>query len=225
MKPYYQDGAVTIYNGDCLNVLPNVVSDAVLTDPPYGTGGYGPGRHFWESTKTVQAWDVVDCRFMELAKADIAIVWSGTPMIFDLFQHALAGGWEPHPMMVMHKTNARPGTRGIMRLTLEPIFVFRKSKKARLVGGDDLIKTTVLQGRVHPHQKQLAVVREIVRRLPKARTFCDPFAGSGTTGVACKQEGRMAVLIEKEERYCELAARRCSQEIDFHAAPGGTYGQ
>ncbi len=64
----------------------------------------------------------------------------------------------------------------------------------------------------HPSPKPLAVMRWIIECLPGA-SILDPFAGSGTTFVAAKEAGRRAIGIEIEERYCEIAAQRCSQEV------------
>lgn len=61
----------------------------------------------------------------------------------------------------------------------------------------------------HPTTKPLALMRELVRLFTDpGDLILDPFAGSGTTGLAARMEGRRALLIEREERYCEVAARR-----------------
>jgi len=69
----------------------------------------------------------------------------------------------------------------------------------------------------HPTQKPLALISYIVRlSCRNGGTILDPFAGSGTTGRAAKDLGRKCVLIEREERYCEIAAKRMLQEVfDF----------
>ena len=64
----------------------------------------------------------------------------------------------------------------------------------------------------HPTPKPLNVIRWVVSRLPDG-TVLDPFMGSGTTLVAAKSLGRRAIGIEIEERYCEIAANRCRQEV------------
>jgi DNA modification methylase len=68
--------------------------------------------------------------------------------------------------------------------------------------------------RVHPTQKPLALMTWCISLAgDTAQTILDPFAGSCTTGRAAKDLGRKCVCIEREERYCEIGARRMSQEV------------
>ena len=71
------------------------------------------------------------------------------------------------------------------------------------------------ESRVHPTQKPLALMRWCLSLVTEAKTVLAPFAGSGTTGVAAKLEGRKALLIEINEAYCESAAKRLSQGTLF----------
>ena len=70
------------------------------------------------------------------------------------------------------------------------------------------------QGFGHPSPKPECLMRWLVSELSdEGQAILDPFAGSGTTGRAAKDLGRKAVLIEREEKYCEIAARRMGQEV------------
>lgn len=71
----------------------------------------------------------------------------------------------------------------------------------------------VEKDRCHPTQKPLALMNWCIGLAGDVQTILDPFAGSGTTGRAAKDLGRKAVLIEREERYCAIAARRMLQEV------------
>ena len=73
--------------------------------------------------------------------------------------------------------------------------------------------------REHPTQKPLALMVWCLGLSKESQTVLDPFAGSGTTGRACKDLGRKCVLIEREERYCEIAAKRMAQEVFTFGKP------
>jgi len=99
----------------------------------------------------------------------------------------------------------RPDTREAAGQKSAPArfaYIPKASKADRGVGND------------HPTVKPIKLMQYLITLgLPPGGVLLDPFAGSGTTGRAAKNLGRKAVLIEREERYCEIAARRCSQEV------------
>ena len=76
------------------------------------------------------------------------------------------------------------------------------------------VQSTAKNGRQHPHQKPLGLMRELVGKCPAGRVF-DPCMGVGTTLLAAKLEGRRSVGIEVEEKYCEIAAKRLEQGVLF----------
>ncbi len=83
-------------------------------------------------------------------------------------------------------------------------------------GRSSVFTSNTVKGSTHPTEKPLRLVRELVRLCSEPGSLVlDPFMGSGTTLRAAKDEGRRAIGIEKDERYCELAAARLGQEILF----------
>lgn len=219
MRPYYDDGSVTIYHGDCREVLPLVYADAVVTDPPYGIGAdrrqaaragkqhgraAAPSRDYGASDWDGASPSVVDFKRL-LAVGKHQIIWGG-----NYFGLPPASGW-----LVWDK---QTGSNGYADCELAwsnlPIAVrcFRFQWMGML--------QALPEERYHPTQKPLPVMRWCMGLLPETtRVIVDPYAGSGTTLRAAKDFGRKAIGIEAEERYCEIAAKRCAQDVlDFGEA-------
>ena len=211
MRPYYEDDAVTIYHGDCREILPTLGPvDLVLTDPPYGIGEdggdkmrYGPGRtHFSIPKHQRMGWDIErpsrECFGLLMAAAPHWIIFGGNyfadllpPSPGWLYWDKRIGGDFSDGELIY--TNRNGGLRS-----------YSVHSFLGLRGGKD---------RQHPTQKPLSLLHWCIGFFPNAQTILDPFMGSGTTLRAAKDLGRRAIGIEIEERYCEIAAKRMSQTV------------
>ncbi len=211
MKPYYQDSAVTLYHGDCREIVPTLGRfDLLLTDPPYGIGE-GNAKRIASRENVAKARDYGDAKWdsappeeIELRRlwlsCDNAVIWGG-----NYFVLPPSRGW-----LVWDKDNT--GDFADCELAWTDLETAVRKFKWRWNGmlQENMAEKDV---REHPTQKPVALMAWCLGLVPTAQTVLDPFAGSGTTGRACKDLGRKCTMIEREERYCEIAARRMGQEV------------
>lgn len=212
MKPYYQDSSVTIYHGDCREIVPTLGRfDLLLTDPPYGIKADNRasilsrvklaaptdyGESDWDS-KPLQISDVQ----MLLDSAEKAIIWGG-----NYFPLPPMPGW-----LVWDKLNGDSDFADCELAWTNLKMAVRKLEflwNGMLRAGEQRGKR-----RVHPTQKPVELMTWCLGFAPDANTVLDPYMGSGTTLRAAKDLGRKAVGIEIDEAYCEIAARRMQQEV------------
>ena len=199
-EPYYDQDGITIYNADCRKVLPWLERfDLLLTDPPYGIGFAaqptkwqrlaGQKAETWDDA-TPAGWTVQQM----LEVCETGIVWGGN--YYGLRPSRCWLSW--------HKPDAPPSMSNVEYAWTS------MDKNSRQMSQS--ISATNAERVGHPTQKPLAVMRWCLGLVPEAQTVLDPFMGSGTTLLAAKLEGRKAVGIEINERYCEAAANRLKQK-------------
>jgi len=214
-KPYYQDASCTIYHGDCREILPTLGKvDLLLTDPPYGIGADNRARILSRGKLANPKdygdsnWDMKppDNQILSLARSQAvtSIIFGGN--YFEL---------PPSPCwLVWDKDN---GMSDFADCELAWTNMTRAVRKFKWTWNGMLQEQMgdKKEFRVHPTQKPVALMRWCLSLVPDAETILDPFAGSCTTGVAAKLEGRKSVLIEMNESYCEAGAKRLSQGVLF----------
>jgi site-specific DNA-methyltransferase (adenine-specific) len=199
VTPYYSEGGITIYHGDCAEIAPHAWFgvDLLLTDPPYGLGKRMSGGTWGREERygEMWRWDVApDTAFLQslIATSRNSIVWGGN--YFGLPPSRCWLSWS--------KTNA---VHTMASMELAWTSLDRPAKEWR---GPVSTHDTG-----HPTQKPLRLIEWCIGLVPDAQTILDPYAGSGTTGLAAKNLGKTAILIEREERYCEIAAKRLAQGV------------
>ena len=192
IEPYFKTKLGKLYHGDCLDIMPELEPvDLVLTDPPY------PDYHAKKYNYTeapILYLDNFKCRQFVFwtAKEDFLLDYTAIH-IWDK-KMGCASEYE--------QIFERNGGKQYKMFRNCPI----QNKVCAQMVGDKFTG--------HPSQKPIHLIVEILTKYAKAGwTVLDPFAGSGTTGQACEMLGcHEYVLIEREEKYCEIAAKRLEQE-------------
>ena len=202
-------GDCELWHGDCREVLPLLPAcDLILTDPPYGIGeaaGKNKSRGKMAVAKDYgnDAWDnePPPAWVIELmrAKAKWQVLFGG-----NYYSLPPATCW-----LVWDKENGESDFADCeLAWTNLPKAVRRLRWRWAGMLQQDMANKEV---REHPTQKPVPVMRWALMQVRDAATVCDPFMGSGTTGVACVHEGRRFVGIERERRYFDVACERIAQ--------------
>jgi len=203
MQPYYQDKYVQIFLGDCREILPELSGggiDLMLTDPPYGIN---KGYSSWD-TEFILPPDIVAnalglmCGVWNILKCPATL--SGMTYRWQLIAHLVNG-----------MTNGAIGFGNYIPCLVyvkDGLSLHRKESDCKdfVVGLEDKPN--------HPSPKPERPIAWFIERLSSpGQMILDPFLGSGTTAYCAKKLQRRCIGIEIEEKYCEIAARRCQQEV------------
>ncbi|EIU03701.1 adenine DNA methyltransferase [Mycobacteroides abscessus 5S-0422] len=239
MNPHYQDESATLYQGDALAVLatlPTASVDAIITDPPYSSGGMvrsdrmgstrtkyvdSGAKHdladFGGDNRDQRAYEywcalwLAEC--LRITKPGGALVqftdWRQLPSTSDAIQ---AGGWIWRGIVPWIKPTARPQ---MGRFTASAEYILwgtNGAKEIDMKNGTQRVHEgyhllSAPRDRQHITQKPVELMRKLVG-IAEGGTVLDPFMGSGTTGVAAMLEGSTFIGIEHSAHYTEIAAER-----------------
>jgi site-specific DNA-methyltransferase (adenine-specific) len=193
-------GNATLYLGDCAEILPTLGQfDAVITDPPYGinrdgklksTSSHGGTKHYeflgWDNKRpSKEIFDLI------LKMSNKSIIWGGN-YFADLLPPTMR--W-----LVWDKGQRIDQADGELAWTSE-----NKALRIFTINRVQLMK----DGAEHPTQKPVSLMEWCISLLNNLNTVCDPFMGSGTTGVACVNLKKQFIGIEREQKYFDIACKR-----------------
>lgn len=207
MKPYYEQDGITIYNGNCKEIAPLLGSfDLLLTDPPYGINA---ARHrkskaaHWRDygDKEESTWDTVRLTAGDfevvMKQCTKSIIWGG-----NYFEFLPQSKWLVWDKMQRNFSLADVELAWTNLGGAARCFSYSRAQALQ-------------DGKFHPTQKPIALMRWCLTQAKTKNRVLDCFSGSGSTLLAAKLDGLSAVGIEKEERYCEIAAERLRQGVLF----------
>lgn len=220
MMPYYDEDGITIYHGDCREVLPSVQGDAVVTDPPYKLSQEYSASVDADNLLAVASigWIAPLLRDCIPAGAMAAVFYDTRilPLALEAFGKT---GWRYLRSLTLYRRWGSASKMHGWMSTSDFVLLFQNPGAKEQYHGtthhDVFIKAgpeNVSWG--HPAQKPYDFVAQIVENItPHAGAVIDPWMGCGTTLFAAKKLGRRAIGIEIEERYCEMAAKRLAQGV------------
>lgn len=217
LKPYYEDNLVTIYHGDCGDVLPSLPDvQLIIADVPYsfGLNSQDNGASWGDLMNAAQVYNGWLREFRRLTAAQKGAAW-----VFNSWRSfpVLARGandaqWPITSLMVWDKGRMGAGPLRGLRPRYELCALFMhdgfKIQNRRLT---DIWQETLPHRKPtgHKSEKPVSLISRIISE-SGSKLVLDPFIGSGTTAVAAKQLGVKCIGIEIEEKWCEVAAKRAA---------------
>jgi DNA modification methylase len=219
LTPYYEDDAVRIYHGDCLEILPSLAlaPDVVLTDPPYGIAykAMRPGLELIANDATLDdAGSVIEAAIAATKTARVFFLCCDWRSLGMMRQALTKNGVEPKACIVWDKLHP---VQNLDRYGKQhELILYAGPYGGEPTSGGDVWAFARDYDPQHPTPKPVPLMARALATAPHAGDLIvDPFMGSGSTLRAAKNLGRKAVGIEMEERYCEVAAKRLAQEVLF----------
>ena len=221
MKPYYEHSGITIFHGDCREILPELPKyDLLLTDPPYLVRAGSGGGVFGTRDSLVNTGDFTDggCDYSFLVSFTNWFVFCSRLQLPALISEAQKRDrWN---LITWCKPNPVPTCCNKYLPDVE--YIVHGFSSGRLFGQMADKQSFILhpcgnKETAHPNEKPLSVMSKLVRLGSQVgETIIDPFMGSGSSLIAARNMGRNAIGIDTEEEWCECAAKRLSQEVfDF----------
>lgn len=229
LRPYYQDADVTLYLGDCREILPSLdIAPVVLvTDPPYSSGGFQEsgksggsltGRHK-ERGESIALDNLSTRGYQRLMRevlrscwtVDEAYIFTDWRMWIHTSDALEDGGWRVRNMLVWDKGQMG---MGMPWRNQHELIAYAKRTAGMIMDGKrgNVLNVKRSGNKMHPTEKPLDLCLALLDNSQPGLVL-DPFAGSGTTLCAAKLLGRKAIGIEMDERHAETAANRCSQGV------------
>jgi DNA modification methylase len=213
---------VTLYLGDCRDVIPLLADVAVVVaDPPYGqdyTSGWATDE-LWAAGRTITNDHSTAARDGMLSLINVPALIFGSRKIPEPAATRMILTWDKGPALGM----------GALDLPWKPsseeIYVLGKGFDGPRDESNVLycppVQSMAKNGRLHPNEKPVSLLQRLIRKCPLG-TILDPFMGSGSTGVAAVKMGRSFIGIEIEPKYFEIARKRIDDALrqkDMFLAP------
>jgi DNA modification methylase len=229
MRPYYQENGITIYHGDCREVLPNLARDSVdmlLTDPPYGALWQSGFRK--ETLGPIIGDESLDVAEEAIPLACLVLKQRRHAYVFGRYKLTVPGRSDLAELIWNKGQVGLGDTASTWGISHEYIQFFTSNKsRAGAERGDGRLACRLRRGSVlnvprlnsgqvgsHPTEKPVLLLRQLIESSSCiGETVLDPFMGCGSTAVACIAEARRFIGIEIEEKYCEIAAKRLAQGV------------
>ena len=226
VRPFYEDALVTLYLGDCREILPSldIAPTVLLTDPPYSSGGYqeagkSSGSIGTRSNETIALDNLSTRGYQRLMRevlrgcrtVDEAYIFTDWRMWVYTFDALEDGGWRVRNMLVWDKQQMG---MGMPWRNQHELIAYAKRTPTKIMDGKrgNVLNVRRSGNKMHPTEKPLDLCLALLDN-SQPGIVLDPFAGSGTTLCAAKLTGRKAIGIEMDERHAEVAATRCSQDV------------